>query len=181
MSFGHPLCPICKSPYDVTLDAARRLEARCGRCGDATSYALAPAVAQAFPFAVAALAEQQRVDKPFVRVESTGDGADAVKCPGCGAAFPVTGASTATCVYCHAVALVPRRLVQGAPPRPWWVLLPAPTVERAIPHAGGRSPRGGSPRGLVVALVVGVLAVGGVIAIVASSSGGPRTDGHHRH
>ncbi len=125
---GHPLCPSCSDPLE--LGAARgTLIAACARCQRTATYDVDPRASRICPGLAGVLAEDQRSDRPEVRVADVGaSDASVLRCPGCGAAL--TGADDApsvTCEFCKTVARIPGRLrlqlFDHAPEtETWWLL-----------------------------------------------------------
>ena len=128
---GHPLCPRCREPLGVELDAGGVATSRCPTCGDGMRCAL-PGQARGMCKPIrAVLAEELALDRREASIDApatgTAVGAIAIKCPHCSAPLKVTGASTiVTCEYCQASSRIPSRTMfrlghDHPVPQVWWL------------------------------------------------------------
>jgi hypothetical protein len=156
---GHPVCARCKVPLEIRAEPGG-VAARCGRCGEVAHYALPPRVSEQSPAACAVVAEEQRRDRPQVRMVQGAAGIEALACPNCGAGLRPPSERTVECTYCRTVAFVPprarargqRKLVHAAP---FWIAFRGPSSKRvelerpALPDAKSKLKGGSFFRGVV--------------------------------
>jgi Zn finger protein HypA/HybF involved in hydrogenase expression len=122
---GAPACAGCDALYDLRTDASG-LVARCPRCGVESRYTLPASLAQIAPAVLAALSEEQRLDRVEVRVRQTTEGLQALACPKCGGALSASNTRVLACPYCGTASFLPvhaRAKGPGylAPPIVFWV------------------------------------------------------------
>jgi RNase P subunit RPR2 len=110
---GHPLCPACHVPLDVTLDEETTVTI-CKHCGDTATYQMPEAAAELHKALVAVQAEDHRRDHLDARIDvRAGGGTVAVACPGCGANMPVHGETkVVVCQFCQTVSRIPDQVRQ---------------------------------------------------------------------
>lgn len=183
---GHPLCPACHEPLDVTLepDVSTTI---CRRCGDTATYELPPRSADLHKPLRAVQAEDHRRDHLDIRLDIRGEGGSvAVACPGCGATLPDAGQTKViVCQFCQTVSRIPDKVRQQTfhitpEKETWWLWFHGNSQMRrrvenneAIPGWKGHKPS--KPRTIETAptvptpwfprWVVGTILVGVILAV----------------
>jgi hypothetical protein len=132
---GWPVCRPCRALLVCEL-AGNAIATRCPRCGAQARYAVPEAVGIKSPFVAGVVSEENRVDRPEVRVQATASGPVTLHCPQCGAAVQPGAGNTVTCTYCNTVALIPPRARprdKGSIVKPtvFWVALRGRSAARA--------------------------------------------------
>lgn len=153
---GHPVCRRCHAPCTVRFEPGG-VATSCASCGTFARYGTPPQLSQSAPAVRGVVADEQRADRPEVRVAQGDAGLVTLACPNCGAALRPSNAQTIECGYCHTLAFVPVRARARGPgqlasPVVFWIAFSGPSAMRTEleqPKAsGGKLNAGLLSRGL---------------------------------
>ncbi len=188
---GHPPCPSCHAPLNANASGGGHLATQCSRCGESAMYSVRPGL---YTPLQAVLADEQRVDRPAAKMESTmWAGPITLRCASCNTQLqPIAGQPQLPCSYCRTICRIPdrarRRVYNDITARPWWMLfgnrsptrdalegIAALLDERNEPSANWRAVLGGQAigRGMVGLLLGFVSMIAGAAATAITWEGVP--------
>lgn len=132
---GQPVCRRCHVPREVRFEPGG-VSTVCTSCGASARYAMPAELQRIAPGARGVVADEQRADRPDVRVAQGDAGLVTLSCPNCGAAVRPSNAQTVECGYCHTLAFVPARARARGPgqlasPVVFWLAFQGPSSARA--------------------------------------------------